>query len=182
MYALNKNTTAKESAYMATFVALMMGLQLVFSTVAGVELVTALFMAYAFVMGAFRGMVVATCFSFLRQLIFGFFSNVLVLYLIYYNLFALGFGVLGKAIASWQLQWKTIIVVGVACVYTVLFTLLDDIISPLWFGYTAEMAKAYFFTSLAVMVPQMICVGISTAILFVPLEKTFAYLKIKLKS
>ena len=167
---------------MATFVALMIALQLAFSAVAGIELVTALFMAYAFVMGAFRGMVVATCFSFLRQLVFGFFPNVFVLYLLYYNLFAVGVGLLGKAVVGWRLQWKTLVVVVVACVLTAIFTLLDDVISPLWFGYTAEMAKAYFLTSLAVMVPQMICVGISTAILFVPLEKTFAYLKIKLKS
>ncbi|MBR2023688.1 MAG: hypothetical protein IJ996_04140 [Clostridia bacterium] len=173
--------SAKECAYIATFVALMIALQFAFSAVAGLELVTALFMGYAFVMGAVRGAVVGTCFSLLRQLVFGFFPNVLALYLLYYNLFALGVGLLGKAVGTWHLQWKTLLVILVACIFTAVFTLLDDVISPLWFGYTAEMTKAYFFASLAVMVPQIVCVAISTALLFIPLEKTFVYLKTRLK-
>ena len=172
--------SAKECAYMATFIALMIALQLAFSSIAGIEFITALFVAYAFVMGVIRGVVVATCFSLVRQLVFGFFPHVLLLYLAYYTLLALGFGLLGKAVNRQKIQWQTLIVVITACLYTVLFTLLDDIITPLWFGYTVESTKAYFFASLPVMIPQIVCVAISTALLFIPLKKTFLYLKRKL--
>ena len=172
--------SAKECAYISTFIALIIALQFAFSSVAGIELVTALFVAYAFVMGVIRGVVVAVCFSLVRQLVFGFFPHVLLLYLAYYTLFALGFGLLGKAVKRCKIHWKTLVVVITACLYTVLFTLLDDMITPLWFGYTAESAKAYFLASIPVMLPQTVCAAISTALLFIPLEKTFLYLKRKL--
>ena len=77
--------SAKECAYLAVFVALLIGGQLALSAVPGVEIVTVLLVAYAFVFGACRGMMVATAFSLLRQMVFPFSPTVLVLYLIYYN-------------------------------------------------------------------------------------------------
>ena len=45
-------------------------------------------------------MITATCFSLLRCLLFGFYPNIIILYLIYYNLFALLFGTLGKKFSA----------------------------------------------------------------------------------
>ena len=170
--------SAKECAFLATFVALLIAVQLAFSMLAGIELVTALFVVYALVMGAFRGMVVATCFSLLRCLLFGFFPTVLILYLVYYNLLAVGFGLLGKLPLC--MFWKTLCVVATACVCTVLFTLLDDFITPWYYAYTPEATRAYFFASLPIMFGQIVCVGVSVAVLFYPLHKAFSYLHKKL--
>lgn len=172
--------SAKECAFLATFVALIIAVQLAFSAVAGIELVTALFVVYALVMGVTRGVLVATAFSLLRQLLFGFFPNVLLLYLIYYNVVAVYFGFLGKWIQACKPAFKTVLVTVSACISTVLFTLLDDVITPVFFGYTWEATQAYFWASLSVMLPHVICVAVSTACLCVPLDKTFTYLYKKL--
>ena len=57
-------SSAKELAYSAVFVALLIGGQLAFSVLPGVEIVTVLYVAYAYVFGIRRGMVAATAFSF----------------------------------------------------------------------------------------------------------------------
>ena len=80
--------TAREIAFAALFVALVIGTQFVLSAVPGIELVTVLFTAYAFVFGAKRGMLAATAFSLVRQFVFGVFPNVLILYLVYYKALA----------------------------------------------------------------------------------------------
>ena len=54
---------AKECAYLAVFVALLIAAQFVFSFLPGVEIVTVLFVGYAFVFGVKRGMLAATAFS-----------------------------------------------------------------------------------------------------------------------
>ena len=54
--------SAKECAYIAVFVALVIAAQLAFSAVPGVEVVTVLFVAYAFTFGVARGMIAATAF------------------------------------------------------------------------------------------------------------------------
>ena len=161
--------TAKECAFFAVFVAVVIAVQMVFSFVPGVELVTVLFVSYAFVMGSKRGVLAATAFSLLRQFVFGFFPTVLVLYLVYYNLLALGFGLLGKRI---QKPIKNLpLIVGLACVGTVIFTLTDNILTPIWYGYGARATKAYFLASIPFMIPQVICTAVSVASLFLPIWK-----------
>ena len=96
MYAMNENmqgkinkkkvvNTAKECAYIAIFVALVIAAQMVLAVIPGVEFVTVLFVSYAFVFGWKRGVTAATVFALLRQFIFGFYPQVLVLYLLYFN-------------------------------------------------------------------------------------------------
>ena len=68
--------TAREIANLAVFVALVLAAQFLFSFVAGVEIVTVLFVTYAFTFGIRRGMLAATAFSLLRMFIFGVFFNV----------------------------------------------------------------------------------------------------------
>ena len=171
--------SAKESAFLATFVAMLIAIQLAFSMLAGIEIVTALFVAYALVMGVVRGTIVAVCFSLLRCLLFGFFPTVLILYLTYYTFVAILFGLLGKLRID-NLFLKTLIMTVTACICTAGFTLLDDVVTPWYYAYTLEAQKAYFIASIPVMISQVICVGISVAVLFPPLYKTFLFLHKKL--
>lgn len=167
--------SAKECAYLAAFVALVIALQLALSFVPGVELVTVSFITYSFVMGARRGMIAATAFSLLRQLVFGFYPVVLILYLVYFNLLAFSFGLLGKKmrVAPKNLVWLIIF----ACLGTVCFTMIDNILTPLWYGYTPRATKAYFLASLPFMLPQVVCSGVSVGCLFLPLAKVFLTIK-----
>lgn len=167
--------SAKESAYVAVFVALLIAVQLALSVLPGVELVTVLFVSFAFVFGKGRGMVAATAFSILRQLVFGFHPQVLILYLVYYNLLTLLFGAIGQRMQN--PKRKLILIVLLACVCTVCFTLLDNIITPIWLGYTKRVAKLYFKASLTFMLPQLVCTAITVSVLFLPLYGVFRRLK-----
>lgn len=62
--------------------------------------------------------------------------------------------------------------VSLASAMTVLFTLLDDVITPLLQGYSREAAAAYFYGGFLAMVPQTVCAAVSTVILFPRLTKT----------
>lgn len=170
--------TAKECAYLAVFVAILLAAQFVLSFVPGVEIVTVLFTAYAFTFGIRRGMIAATAFTLLRQILFGVFPTVLVLYLVYFNLLALAFGGLGKRVKNpvRALVFLTLI----ACLCTISFTLLDNIITPVWYGYSWKATKLYFYASLPVMLPQVVCTAVSVFFLFLPLHKAFALAKRKL--
>lgn len=167
--------TSKETAYIAVFVALLIAAQLVFAMIPGVEIVTLLFVAYAFTFGVCRGMVSATAFSLLRQFIFGFFPSVLVLYILYFNFLVLVFGLLGKAVKRpvQNLWW----LLAVACVCTTIFSMLDNLITPLWLGYDWAGTKAYFVASFAFMFPHIGCTGVTVGFLFLPLWKTFRAIK-----
>ena len=77
-------SAVREIASCAVMTAFLLAVQLALSAVSGVELVTAIFLVFC--------------------LMFGFFPNVVVLYLVYYNLFALIFGFAGTnrgGIAVW---------------------------------------------------------------------------------
>ena len=167
--------SAKECAYLATFVALTITVQTLLSFLAGIELVTVLFVSYSFARGAKRGMLAATAFSLLRNFIFGLYPTVLLLYLVYYNFLALLFGFLGRKVQKplKTLPWITV----VACLCTVLFTMLDNLITPLWYHYSAQAARLYFYASLPFMFPQVVCTAISVFCLFLPLHKVFSMLK-----
>lgn len=167
--------SAKECAYLAAFVALVIAEQIVLSFVPGVELVTVSFVAYSFVMGARRGVLAATAFSLLRGLVFGFFPTVLLLYLVYFNLLALCFGLFGR---KWRTSLKTLPwLVLIACACTVCFTLIDNLLTPLWYGYSAKATKAYVLASLPFMLSQVVCTAVSVALLLIPLTKAFSVIK-----
>lgn len=167
--------SAKECAYLAVFVALAIAAQLALTAVPGVELVTVLFVSYSFVFGVKRGMLAATAFAFLRQLLFGFFPTVLLLYLLYYNALAALFGFLGGRVKKplRALWWLT----SVACICTVCFTMTDNIITPLFSRMQGEAARAYFLASFSVLLPQVVCTAVSVGVLLFPLQKAFAIAK-----
>ena len=166
-----KNFSAKDCVSIAVFVAIVIAVQVVISAVPGVELVTVLFGSYSFVAGAKKGMISATAFTLIRQIVFGFFPTVLILYLIYFNLLTLTFGVLGKKIDK-GLKWLPIIVV-LACVGTVFFTLIDCIITAFWYNYSMRIIVNYAYASMTFMIPQIICTVVSVSIFFPPLIKIF---------
>ena len=150
----NRQKLGKDCAYIGVFVALTIATQLCLSFLPGVELVTVLFVAFSFAFGCRRGIAAATVFSLLRQFVFGFQPTVLILYLIYYNLLALLFGFLGRwrDLTPRKVVWLT----AVACVCTICFTMLDNIITPLWYGYSSRVFKIYFYASFSVVIPQVI--------------------------
>ena len=167
----SRGHTAKECALLAVFVAVVIASQTVFSAIPGVEIVTVLFVTYSFSVGYKKGMLAATAFSLLRQIIFGFFPTVFFLYLVYYNLLTFSFGALGKKIKK-PVKYLPLIVI-LACLGTVFFTMFDNILTPLWYGYSMRAMKLYFFSSLPFMIPQVICTAISVSVLFLPLWKIF---------
>ena len=64
---------------------------------------------------------------------------------------------------------KVIILSSIAAVCTVCFTLLDDVITPLFYGYSRLTALAYFYSSFLAMLPQVVCTIASVSTLFLPL-------------
>ncbi len=162
----------RECALIAVFVALLIAAQLALTILPGVELTTVLFVAYSFFFGAKRGMLAAVAFALLRQILFGFFPVVLLLYLVYYPLLALIFGLLGGRVKNPKaaLWWLTC----VACAGTLLFTMLDNLLTPLWYGLTKAETKAYFFTSFTVLLPQLVCTAVTVGGLFLPLRNAFS--------
>ena len=162
---------AKFIARVAMCVALLIASQLALSSVTGVEIVTVMMLSFCYCYGIRHGIAVATTFSLLRCFIFGFQVNVIVLYLIYYNLFAVFFGWLGRRFAGKMSLLKTVIVVASAVVFTVCFTLLDDIITPLIFAFHPNVARIYFLQSLYAVIPQSICTVVTVSVIFHPLTK-----------
>ena len=165
--------SAKEIAYIGIAVALLICSQLALSAVSGIEVVTAIFTAYCFVFGVFRGVLTATVFSLVRCVIFGFFPQVVVLYLIYYNLFAICVGLLGKLLRSGKLWLKMLCITATAVFLTVVFTMLDNLLNAVMFSLSHKALQVYIAKSLPVMFWQMVCVAITVPVLFYPLYKVF---------
>ena len=91
------------------------------------------------------------------------------LLLIYYPLFAACFGGLGNALRR-RADLKTqLLLTALAVLFTALFTLLDDAVTPLFYGYTKEAALAYFLASLPTMAMQCVCALLTVFLLFRPL-------------
>ncbi len=155
----------------AMCVALLIGGQMALSGISGIEIVTVMLLCFCFHYGIRHGIAVATTFSLLRCFFFGFQVNVIVLYLVYYNVFALFFGWLGKRITGRISLPKLCVIVASAMVFTVLFTMLDNVITPLIFAFHKNAAAVYFAQSLYALVPQTICTMVTVSILFVPLIK-----------
>ena len=155
----------------AMSVALLIGGQLALSGVTGIEIVTVMMLCFCVCYGVRHGIAVATTFSLLRCFVFGFQINVIVLYLVYYNLFAIFFGWLGGRLTGGASLGKTIIVVASAVAFTVFFTLLDDMITPLIYGFHYEAAVTYALGSLYAVIPQSICTAVTVLVCFWPLTK-----------
>ena len=169
--------SAKEIIIPAVFTAMLISAQFVLSGIAGVELVTVLLLSFVFVFGLKQGVIVANAFIVLRNLIFGFFLNVFILYVIYYNLFVLVIGLISKAVKG-EYSIKThIILTVIAVVLTACFTLIDDVITPIMYSYSPKAVKIYFMASLTVMIPQMICSLATVITLFFPLYKALKTVK-----
>ncbi len=241
--------TARDIAYIAVMVALLIGGQALFAAVPGVEVVTALLLCFSWSFGVGRGVLTATAYSLLRCIFFGFDAKTVVLYLVYFNFFACLFGLLGAHggkrergekrgpsplalvcaeffflvlcglaavvlsgavkvsillqtgmnILAWVLLFvglagaavynvllvlsrkhpacaaaaETAAAAAAAAVCTILFTLLDDALYPLFYGVSGEAAVAYFYTSFTAMLPQTVCALVSVSLLFQPLTRVF---------
>ena len=155
----------------AMCVALLIAGQLALSSVTGIEIVTVMLLSFCYCYGVRHGIAIATTFSLLRCFVFGFQINVIVLYLVYYNLFAIFFGWLGGHFTGKNALLRTVVIVVAAVVFTALFTLLDDVITPLIFGFNENATKVYFYQSLAAVIPQTVCAAVTVTLLFHPLTR-----------
>ena len=167
-------SSAREVAYVAVMTALLIAAQYALAAVAGIELVTALFLPFCTVFGVRRGCMVATCFSLLRCLLWGFAVNVIALYLIYYNLSPLVLGLWGGPPRPLPPPRGLVSRPLAAAFMTVCFTLLDDLISPLILGMRFA---PYFYASLAVLAVQPAFAAASCAVLYLPLERALRTLR-----
>ena len=162
---------ARDIARLSMCVAMLIGGQLALSALSGVEIVSVLLLCFAFSYGWRDGVLVAVVFSVLRCLIFGFYINIVILYLIYYPAFAFLFGWLGaKLKGEITLKWLSVIV-AISVAFTACFTLLDDVLTPVLFGLSPAAAKTYFLASLYSLVPHVICVGVTVSIFLLPLTR-----------
>ena len=65
------------------------------------------------------------------------------------------------------------VLASLAAFCTVCFTLLSDVITPLFYGWSMDVAIGYFYTGFFAMVPQTLCAAVSVTLLFYPLERAF---------
>ena len=170
--------TAKEIATLGVFVALLIGGQFVLSGISGIEIVTVLMVSFCYYYGSYRGVIVATSFSLIRCILFGFFPNIIILYLIYYNCLALFFGLLGRKFSKTINLKKLIAITLFTILFTVLFTFIDALITSIFYGYTLNATKTYFVASMPTLITQIICVSITVSLFFIPLNKIFNTIKL----
>ena len=169
---------AKELALIGVFTALLIGGQLALSQISGVEIVTVLLLSFAYCFGMRVGLSVANAFSVLRCFLFGVFPSVIILYLVYYNLFVVVFALLGKKFGGRLTVGVHALLVICACVLTVFFTALDDVITPLYYGFTAGAAKAYALMSLTAVIPQTICAAVTVLFILPVLVRIYSATKL----
>lgn len=158
--------SAKKIILPGVFTALLIGGQLALSGISGIEVVTVLLLTFVYKYGIVQGLLVANSFTLLRCFIFGFMPNVILLYLIYYNIFIFVFGFIGKLFRHEYSIKKHIMVVIVAVVMTVFFTITDNVLTPLMYGFTENASKAYFVASFYTVIPQIICTFATVLIIF----------------
>lgn len=163
----------KKLIIIAFMVAVLIIAQCALSALNGIEIVTVLLASFVFCFGLSMGLATINVFIVFRCLVFGFYPSVMLLYIVYYNLFGLVFGVISKLTHVKFSTKSHILVVLCGCFMTAMLTLLDDIITPLYFGFTIEMTKAYCLMSLTAVVPQIICTLATMIILFPILVRVF---------
>ena len=162
--------SAKDVAAVGVMTALLIAAQYALSPVAGVEIVTPLLLCFCCAFGPLRGALTAIAFSLLRCLLNGFALNVVALYLVYFPLFAVAFGFLGRAAAGLSLARRTVAVTVCAVLFTACFTLLDDVLTPWILGFSARTAQVYFLASLPVLGVQCACAAVTVPLLYPPLS------------
>lgn len=162
---------AKDLALISIYTAMLIGGQLIFSWIAGIEIVTVLLVTFCYSFGVKRSLILVNAFLWLRCIIFGFFPTVVILYIVYYNLFAIVFAIIGKMQKQRITVINVTIVVIFAALMTTLFTLFDDVITPLFYQFNEKAAKAYVISSLVPLGTQVLCSIITVALLFPLLEK-----------
>ena len=155
----------------AMSVALLIAVQIALSAISGVELVTVILLCLSFCYGIRTGLAIATTFSLLRCFYFGFDIKIILLYLIYYDIFALFFGWLGRRFDGKVTLLRLGIIVSIAAVFTVMFTMLDNALTVLMFGLRGNAITVYCLQSLTAMVPQTICTLVTVSLLFTPLVR-----------
>ncbi len=244
---MNSLSPSKKVAYTATTCALLIACQAIFSIAPGVEVVTLIFICFAYSFGRSCAVMLGFAFSLLRCVVFGFSPTALILYLAYYPLLGLTFAQIGKSkifssdkyvkivyiitdvvllvlaltplslilfnviktppaqefllkvllyvlsgilallfiifnllFFNKKIQMngtyavlKVIFVTVCALTFTILFTMLDNIITPLYLRYSQSSAEAYFYTSFLALIPQCVCVAITVSTLFSPITKLF---------
>ncbi len=169
--------SVKNIALIGMYVALLLSSQLILSGISGIEVVTVLLLCFCYTFGSLKGVAVATVFSLIRCLIFGFYLNVIILYLVYYNLFAVYFGWLGRRFSE-KINPKSFFIVFVSTLlFTIGFTFLDNILTPLIYSYSQKAALTYFYASFYALVPQIICSAVTVLVFFKPLTKILLKLK-----
>ncbi len=177
--------TSKEIAIIGLYIALLIASQYVLSAVKGIELVTVFLLCFAFSFGAIKGVICAVGFSLLRCFVFGFFPTVILLYLIYYPIFAIAIGLFGNYFKKREKQKNVVAFVSMiitAMIFTVIFSLLDYAINVIVYDYTKQASLAYFVATLPVMITQSVCVLFSVAILFYPLTKVLLKIDVGLQN
>ena len=168
----------KDITLIGVFTAVLLGGQLALSGISGIEIVTVLFATFVYARGVKNGLMLAICFSLIRCLIFGFIPTIIILYLVYYNLFAVVVGGVAFAFKR-NLNLKTVVLLTVVVTaFTILFTALDNVITPLFYNYGKEATKAYILASLYAVIPQSICAVVTMSFLFFPLMKLYERLNL----
>lgn len=167
---------AKDLALIGIFIALLIGGQFALSFVAGVEIVTVLILSFAFYFGLKRSLILVNAYNILRCFLFGFFPSVIILYAVYYNLFVVIFSLIGKKFSGKLTALRLVFTAAAAALCTACFTLLDDIITPLFYGFDAKTALAYFYTSLPTMALQTVNVIVTVSIFLPLLIKAYSFI------
>lgn len=200
--------TAKHIAVISVTVALLIGGQFALSFAAGVEIVTLLLCVFSVAYGIRDGVVAAVAFSLLRCLVFGFAPTVIVLYMIYYPIFAFSVALYGKYLnkvfqsestfvppdgeqendsvtpikraKNGKKVFSVCLLVVICVAFTAGFTMLDNVITPLMLGFGENSTRAYFFSSLPTLATHCTCVFVSISVLFFPVYRVMISLKRKM--
>ena len=154
--------------FTALYAAILITDQQVFSTIDGIELVTPLFLGFCYVFGT-DGYFLAVVFALLRCLVFGFSPAVILLYLLYYPAFCWNIIFVKRHLKQLKGLRLDLVLSLLAFADTILFTLLDDLITPLIHGFSKAVWLAYFMASLPVAISQSVLAFLSTGILILPL-------------
>lgn len=165
----------KDITTIAVYTALLIAAQYALSFAAGVEVVSVMIAVFAAVFGTKKGVILGISFSLVRCLAFGFFPTVIVLYLVYFPLYALVMSLPAKNNVD-----RIWVVVPLAAVLTACFTLIDDVLTPLMMSFSKKAATAYFYSSLPTMLTHVVSVTAGTAILYAPLKILLTKLRIRL--
>ncbi len=165
----------KDVTVTAMYTALLIAAQYALSFVAGVEVVSVMIAVFAAVFGSKKGVILGLSFSVVRCIFFGFYPTVIVLYAIYFPLYA--FVVSIPARKNLDRLW---VVVPLAALLTACFTMLDNLLTPLMMGFAAKAWRAYFYASLPTLATHVVSVAVSVAVLYAPLKILLTKLRLRL--